>query len=305
MYDRTNIRSHWPLLSYINKPITALKQRLETLTYSDLEPYLFYDPTKDDKGVETTFRHAMNNMHSLYVKLSTVYCSWENDGEVLSDKAIRKFMLGVNYEIYETYLHLLKLASIYLPTLRTNSTVVDNFRSTLIDYVYRANQSFPEEYGYGINVVYKPLAVGEAERLSTGAEIPEITLEREFIFHYGTGVDIELIKTATEIRDHIDTEHPSIGRILELARILEITISNVDPAEFATKTEGQIHDILLTLLYAFGRWSTNTIATLMKDDQVLKTMYEESNEKLPYQNYRDVQVTNVINPLLVTSTSIN
>ena len=51
MYDRTTIRSHWPLLSYINKPVSSLKQRLESHEYSDIEPFLFYDPVKDEKGV--------------------------------------------------------------------------------------------------------------------------------------------------------------------------------------------------------------------------------------------------------------
>ena len=305
MYDRSNIRSHWPLLSYINKPVTALKQRLEALTYQDLEPFLYYNPVEDKNGVKTTFSHALSNMHGLYVKLSTVYCSWENQGEVLSDTAIRKLIIGINYEIYETYLHLLKLSSIYLPTFRTNSGLVDNFRTTLIDYIYRANKSFPEEYGYGITKSVKALEPGESDRLMAGHEIPEIVLEREFLFHHGTGIEFDRIQQAVHLRDLLDTEHPSIGRILELTRILEITIASVDPETFATKPEEQIVDILTTLLYAFSRWSTYTIATLLKDDQVLKDMYDESEEKVSYQNYRDVQVACVINPLLVTSTSIN
>jgi hypothetical protein len=96
-----------------------------------------------------------------------------------------------------------------------------------------------------------------------------------------------------------------VGRILELARIIEITIAEVNPVEFATKPDDQIQDILTTLLYAFGRWTTYTVATLLKDDQMLRTMYDEGDEKLSFQNYRDVQIANVINPLLITSTSIN
>ena len=305
MYDRTNIRSHWPLLSYINKPVSSLKQRLETHTYADIEPFLFYDPVKDENGVETTFRHMLNNLHGLYVKLSTIYCSWENNGEYLSDIEIRKLIIGMNYEIYETYLHLLKLASIFLPAVRANSGMIDNFRNTLIDYMYRAGKSFPEEYAVGLTTVHKSLAPNEAERLLTGAEIPEIILERQFIFHHGTTIDLDRIETAVNLREHLNTEHPSVGRILELARIIEITISEVNPDEFTTKPDDQIQDILTTLLYAFGRWTTYTVATLLKDDQMLRTMYDESDEKLSFQNYRDVQIANVIDPLLITSTSIN
>ncbi len=305
MYDRTTIRSHWPLLSYINKPVSSLKQRLQSHEYSDIEPFLFYDPVKDEKGVETTFRHALSNLHGLYVKLSTIYCSWENNGEYLSDKEIRKLIIGVNYEIYETYLHLLKLASIFLPAIRANSGLVDNFRNTLIDYMYRAGKAFPDEYAKGLNIAHKPLDHDEAERLLIGAEIPEIILEREFIFHHGTTMDFDTIHAAVNLRDHLDSEHPSVGRILELARIIEITIAQVDPSEFATKPEEQIQEILVTLLYAFGRWTTYTVATLLKDDQMLRTMYDEGDEKLSFQNYRDVQIANVINPLLVTSTTIN
>lgn len=305
MYDRTNIRSHWALLSYIDDPITSLRQRLAALSYTNIEPFLTYDPSTEPNGVETSYRHALNILHSLYAKLSTIYCTWENSGQILTDIEIRQLTIATNYDIYEAYLHLLKIGTFYLPTLRANKGLIDNFRNTLIDYIYRANASFPETFALGIASSKTPLQPGEKDNLYSGAAMPEIILEREFVFHQGTGIDIAEIDRAVNLRDTLEHEHPSVAKMLEFLRIVEITIEKVAPEDFATKSNVEIQNNLLTLLYTFGRWSTYTVATLLKDDQMLQVEYRDNNESISYRNYRDVQISNVMNPLIVTTTSIS
>lgn len=306
MFDLNNVRSHWPLLSYINNPIASLRHNLETSTYEELKVTLDFNPMENVNGVDITYRHLTNIIHSLYARLSTIYCVWENGKEIVADHDIRRIMISINYDIYEAYLHMLKLGSVYLPSIRANPHLVGSFTDTLNEFAYRANAAFPEELAYGIRAMKNPLKPGERERLLDGSEIPDIALEREFLFHYGTSIELDNIAKTVDLREHYNTEHPSVGNLLEMLRILEITIERAPPEEFLLMNEKDLQVTLLTLMYTFGRWKTYTVATLLKDDQVLHDKYLESQtDKISFRNFRDVEINNIINPLLLTATSIN
>lgn len=310
--NETNVVVSDPVLTYLKDPTKICTYRLEQLKYDDLYKCIEYDPLDDVEGIYDNYCLIQQILTSTSFKLKAVCEIWSDATTGLSDDEIELIQIGVNYEIWEALLQLLKLGAFYLPALGHGKYNLSHLKNMLHRYVQQANYAYPARFGIcGERKFAHVLSNDERDAIDSGKFLMfEITT---------TLADIiaETEYTEKDIRDRIKSQrqsptiHPGFSKIRQIYQTIDWVFDYLPTHQIMEESTHVVQEVILILLETMFVWHSSTIFGLLKDDQLLHGEYVKAKNiafehvtTLPYFAWRENQLISIINPTLTTAPRI-
>lgn len=302
-YTVEHMRDIQPVLEMFHKPEKALKFRLEE-KHLTLATALEQDVTQ--VGVYRTYGQLNNLLIGILFKLKTIYHTWGTGQTFMTDHELRELVLALNYEIYESFLHTISIGRVYLPYMRDNKHIWDEYRAAIHVYIRRCHLIVPARFG-NKEGVRDDIVIDDKERndLIAGATLPTINMAGIDTYHFSTKFKPEQIKQSLDLVGDAGTIHPSVATIIKMCAGIEYLVNMVKPEDLGVVGEEEMQEQLLSLIELLRGWDSLTLAGLFKDEKVLLEEYKIQKQKdeklLPYQLWRENQYTQLLTPNIVVA----
>lgn len=301
-----HMRDIQAILNMFKKPEKMLDYRLEK-THLQLAPIL--ERNIEDAGVYTTYGLINDLLIGVNFKLKTFYHAWARGDCRTTDNELRDIVLAVNYEIYEAFLHTISLGQVYLPMIKGNETLWNDYRAALHIYMRRCNTISPHRFASPVGIK-DDIVISEQERsdLIAGRTIPSIRPFEINNYHLLTAFDLGDIRKTLDVVGDTGSVHPSITAIMKFCGGVEVIVNRVTPGDILMASNSDIQEQLLLLIELIGSWDSLTLSSLFKDEQLLLEEYQAQKKKdekmLGYQMWRENQLTKIITPDIMIATTI-
>lgn len=310
--NETNVVVSDQVLTYLKDPTKICTYRLEQLKYDDLYKCIEYDPLDDVEGIYDIYRLIQQILTSSSFKLKAVCEIWADATTALNDDEIELIQIGVNYEIWEALLQLLKLGTFYLPALGHGNYNLSHLKNMLHRYVQQANYARPNRFGIcGERKFTHVLSNDERVAIDNGKFLKfEITTTLSDII-------AETEYTEKDIRDRIKSQrqsptiHTGFGKIRQVYQTIDWVFDYLPAHQIMEESTHVVQEVILILLETMFTWDNSTIFGLLKDDQLLHGLYMVAKSTsvknvttLPYFAWRENQLISIIDPSLTTAPRI-
>lgn len=305
-YSVEQMRDILPVLEMFKRPEKHLKYHLES-KHIVIATRLEQDINR--VGASLVYHQINDLLIGVLFKLKTFYNVWTRGNTQMSDNELREIVLGVNYEIYEIYLHTVSLARLYLPRVQNDEGLWNDVRAALHGYVRRCHIAVPGRFANPVGLTDDiEVPAEERENIIAGRTIPSMNLSLIRDYNLFTPFTHKHLSERLDIVGDTGTVHPAIRNIVGFCAGIEVVTDHLRPDELGVASSQEIQEQLLLILELLMSWDLMTLASLFKDEKLLLEEYHarkgKEEQPLPYQIWRENQLTKLFSPNIVVAETL-